>query len=330
MISGPIILAGQLLGTAFACGLNLYATIALLGLAGRLGLVQLPPGMTGLQHAVVVGFAAALFFLEVVIDRVRFAGNAWEAVHTLIRPAAAGLLAGLALQDMPLYVLVAGAVAAALMAFAAHATKTGIRLIVSTRGGWAGRHRLLLHTAVSLLEDLTAVAIVVATLLYPGTALAVVGASLLLLLLAGPRLWRAALFGSFAITARVRGFFGRPGWRSREQLPRAVRLAIPPEPLGRSPARAVSAAVTGLPRVGAYRNGWLVFTCHGPRFVYRSFLGARSTPLPGATAVNLRTGILTDALDIRADDNGRSFTLFLLKDGPPARIAAAELTSVQL
>jgi hypothetical protein len=328
MISGSIILAGQLLGTAFACGLNLYATVALLGFAGRSGFVQLPAGMSGLQAAGVIGFAAALFLVEFVIDRVRFLGNAWEAVHTLIRPAAAALLALLALQDSAWYLMVAGVCASALMALAAHATKSGIRLVLWTRGGAAARHRALLRTAVSLLEDLAAIGIVLATLLLPATAVAVVGASLLLLLLTGPRLWRAALLAIFAVAARLRGFFGRPGWRSRDQLPRAVRAAVPLEPLGSSPVRAVSAAVTGLPRVGAYRNGWLVFTCYGPRFVYRSLFRTRSADLPGAAAVHVRDGVLADAIDVRTVGNGDSFTLFLLKDGPPARIAAAELTAV--
>jgi hypothetical protein len=215
------------------------------------------------------------------------------------------------------------------MALAAHATKSGVRLVFWTRGGAATRRRTLHRTIISFLENLAAIGIVFATLLFPTTALAVVAASLLLLLLAGPRLWRAALLGIFAVTAWLRGFFGSPGWRSREQLPRAVRAAIPSEPLGRSPPRALSAAVTGLPGVGAYRNGWLVFTCDGPRFVYRSLFGARSAALPGADIVHVRAGILTDAIDVRTAGNPRSFTLFLLKDGPPARIAAAELTAVQ-
>jgi hypothetical protein len=178
---------------------------------------------------------------------------------------------------------------------------------------------------LGLVEDFAAVAIVLTTLLVPETAAIVVGISLLLLLFAGPRLWRAALLGTFAIVARLRGFFGRPGWRSRDQLPAAVRRVIPVEPLGRSPPRAVSAAVTGLRRVPAYRSGWLVFTYDGPQFVYQSLLRARLTPLPAAAAVNVRAGILTDMVEVRSAGNGRSFTLYLLKDGPPVGVAAAEL-----
>src|SRR5688500_15871280 len=234
MISGSIILAGQLLSTAFACGLNLYATVAVIGWAGRIGVVQLPPGMTGLQHPLVIGFAAGLFLLGFVLDRLRFARNAWEAVHTLIRPAAAGLLALLALQDARWYVIVPAALGAAFMAFVAHAGKSGIRLIVSMLGGWVGRRRALMRAAISVLEDLAAIAIVLATLLVPVAALVVVGASALLIALAGPRLWRAALLGLLALAARFRGFFDRTGCRRREPLPLADREEHHAEPLGLS------------------------------------------------------------------------------------------------
>lgn len=130
----------------------------------------------------------------------------------------------------------------------------------------------------------------------------------------------------------MRGFFGGRGWRSREQLPRSIRAAIPFEPLGRSPARAASAAVSGLPRIGEYRNGWLVFTCDGPRFIYRSLFRTRSVQLPHTGDMKLRRGLVTDAIDISdATTNGRRkphrFTIFLLKDGPAPGITVSELST---
>jgi hypothetical protein len=325
-ISGSLILAGQLLGTAFACGLNLYATVALVGAAARLDLLPLPPGMSGLESGFIIGSAAALFVVEFVIDRVPLVSAAWEGVHTFIRPAAAGLLAVLAFDGAPLWLQLGAALAAAAVALAAHGSKAGIRLILSTAP--AGRRRNLVRTLVSLAEDIAAVAIAIAALLFPTFAVGVLAASLLILLLAGPRLWRAASFGLFAVRARLRGIFGRPGWRTRDQLPRDVRDVIPLEPLGRSPARAAAVAINGLPRVGAWRNGWLVFTCDGPRFVYRSTFRTRSAELPSAIDVRLRDGLLADVLDVRTGPGDRPFSLFLLKDGPPARVTAAELSSL--
>lgn len=334
MISGSLILAGQLFGTAFACGLNLYATIAILGIASRLDWIpNLPPGMLGLEHGLVIGSAAALYLVEFTVDRVPLIDHAWEAVHTLIRPATAGLLAWLALQGAPLYLQFGATAATVGVALAAHGTKTGLRLIVSTRASEA-RRRSLLRTAVSLIEDFAAVGIAVAALIFPNVAVGVMAGSAALLLLGGPRLWRASALGVRAMLARSRGFFGSRGWRSREQLPRSIRSAIPFEPLGRSPARAASAAVSGLPGIGEYRNGWLVFTCDGPRFIYRSLFRTHSVQLPPTGDVRLRRGLVTDAIDVKGapSTNGRpasrQFTIFLLKDGPTPGVTVSELNTM--
>lgn len=332
MINGSLILAGQLLGTAFACGLNLYATVALLGIASRAGWIDnLPPGMIGLEHGLVIGSAAVLYIVEFIIDRVPLVDHAWEGVHTIIRPSAAGLLAWLAFHGAPLWLQLAAAAAAAGVALAAHGSKAGLRLIVSTRASEA-RRRSLLRTLLSLLEDFAAVGIAIAALMFPNVAVGAMAAGGALLLLGGPRLWRASTLGVRALIARSRGFFNGRGWRSRDQLPRSMRSAIPHEPLGRSPARAAPAAVAGLRGAGEYRNGWLVFTCDGPRFVYRSLLRTRSLQLPPAASVSLRRGLVTDALDVLGTANGNgkpahAFTIFLLKDGPAPQVAASELKS---
>jgi hypothetical protein len=333
-MSETLILAGQLLGTAFACGLNLYATVALLGAGARLDLIaDLPPGMSGLENGLVIATAGALYIVEAVVDRVPILDHAWEAAHTLIRPAAAGLLVFLAFQDTALYLQLGATAAAVIVALAAHGTKAGLRLIVSPR--WVDEHgrirprRGLARTGVSLLEDLAVVGIAIAALLYPALAVGVLAAGVVLILLGGPRLWRAAFLGFRAVVARLRSLFDRAGWRSRDQLPRGVRRALPPEPLGRRPLRAIPVAVTGMPHIAAYQHGWLVFTCDGPRFVYRSLFRARTTDLAQVSGVSIRRGILTDALDVHPNGNGRgrTVTFHLLKDGPPPHLAAAELTT---
>jgi hypothetical protein len=334
MMSDTVILAGQLLATAFACGLNLYATIALLGTTARLDLIaELPPGMRGLENGVVIGTAAALYVVEAAMDRLPIVDHAWEVAHTLIRPAAAGLLVLLAFEGAPLLLRAGAAAAAVTVALAAHGAKAGLRLVVSPRWfdehGRLRPHRTFARTAVSLLEDIVAVGVAVSALLYPGIAVFVLGASLILLLAGGPRMWRAAALGMRAVLARMRSFFNRTGWRSRDQLPRGLRSALPMESIGRRPLRAVPATVTGMPRVAAYQHGWLVFTCDGPSFLYRSLFRSRTANLATTGAVTVRRGILTDALEVRANGTGpaRKFTFFLLKDGPPPHQAAAELTA---
>ena len=314
------ILAGQLLGTAFASGLNLYATVAIIGLASRLGwITQLPPGLRGLENGLVIGSALFLFTVEFVVEKVQYFGAVWDAVHTIVRPFAAALLAIVALEDMPWEVKLAAAAASATVAFAAHSSQAGLRVMIAN-SRFTGP---ALITLTTLLIDALAVALAAGTLLYPATALAVVGAALLVSVVVGPRLWRAAGFGAESVIRRVRRFFGRQGWRSRDRLPRRIRAVVPAPDLGRSPARGARAAAVGVPGAGAYRTGWLVVGDDGNAFVFRSFISARRIELPRFVESRIEPGPLCDSLHFKAEK--KSFTLLLLKDGPSADQALAEL-----
>ena len=88
----PLETLGFALGTSFASGLNLYATVAAAGLFQRLGVVQLPEPLQVLAHPVVLGLAAGLFVIEFVADKIPYVDSIWDAVHTFIRPPAAALL----------------------------------------------------------------------------------------------------------------------------------------------------------------------------------------------------------------------------------------------
>ena len=316
------VLGGQLLATAFAAGLNLYATVAILGLATRLGwIAPLPPDLRGLSHVLVIGIAALLFLLELVIEKLPFAGAFWTAAHTIIRPFAAALLTALALSAQPLGLQLAGAGAAGIIAFAAHGAQSGLRVALAS----TVRRRSALYTAAAALAlDFVAIAIAVAALLYPDAAVTVLAAAALVLLLVGPRLWRAATFGARAVLARLVGFFGRRGWKPRSQLPRHVRGAVPAPTLGRAEPRGTRAAALGLRGAGAYRNGWLVVDDrNAAAFVFRALTGLRSVAIPTVRGLELRPGPAADA--IRVATEHASFTLFLLKDGPSLDHVAAAL-----
>jgi hypothetical protein len=315
------VVAGQLLGIAIAAGLNLYATVAVLGTAARIGLVPpLPPGLRGLSNALVIGSAAALFLAELVVEKLPVVGAFWTGAHTVIRPLAAALLAFLAFAGLPPETRTALAAATGLLAFAAHGAQTGLRVILASA---ARPHSYLYMAAAALALDLLAIATALATLLNPAAATTVGMAAILVLLLAGPRLWRAAAFGGYALIARIAGFFGPRGWKTGAELPRHVRRAAGVTRLGTAEPRATRAAAVALPRTPAYRTGWLLFDASGASFVYRSRLSTRRVPLPSLRAVEVRPGIMADAL--RATTDQRVFTLFLLKDGPSAANTAAEL-----
>ena len=88
----PLETLGFALGTSFASGLNLYATVAAAGLFQRFGIVQLPEPLHVLAHPVVLGLALALFLIEFIADKIPYVDSVWDAVHTFIRPPAAAFL----------------------------------------------------------------------------------------------------------------------------------------------------------------------------------------------------------------------------------------------
>jgi hypothetical protein len=314
------VIAGQLLGTSFACGLNLYATVALLGLGSRTGwITAVPPGLSGLENGLIIGSALALFIIEFVVEKVKYAGAVWDAVHTIVRPLGAALLAVVALETMPWQIKLAGAAASAATAFAAHVSQAGIRVMIAN-SRFSGRAAIMLTT---LLIDALAVALAATTLRYPQRALAIVAGAVIASVLVGPRLWRAAGFGAESVVRRVRRFFGRQGWRTRDRLPRRIRAVVPAPDLGRSPARGARAAAVGVPGAGAYRTGWLVVSDDGNAFVFRSFISARRIALPHFADSRVEVGPLCDSLHFTAEK--KSFTLLLLKDGPSADQALMEL-----
>lgn len=89
----PLETIGLALGTGFSSGLNLYATVATLGLLQRFGVIHLPESMHGLAHPWVIGIAGVLYFVEFFADKIPYVDTIWDAVHTLIRPPAAAVLA---------------------------------------------------------------------------------------------------------------------------------------------------------------------------------------------------------------------------------------------
>lgn len=316
------IVVGQILGVAFACGLNLYLTVAALGILSRVGLLQgLPPGLHGLESFVVIGSAGLLYLIEAVVDKVRHADSLWDTVHTLIRPPAAALLAVGLVWGGPATLLAMAAATAFTVALVVHATKAGIRLSLNA-GMQGGR------AWVSIAEDILAIAFATMAFLDPATALVATLTLLAVVLLVGPRYWRAFRLGLRALAAWMRTLFAPARWREDEELPRGIRKLLGPTPLGAAPPRGAKAAITGAPGTGAYRNGWLVVTAGGPIFVYRTLLGRRSVPLPDPRRVAGDAGFWADVVDVEATDD-TVYRLYVLKDGPPLDLTIDHLHRVR-
>jgi hypothetical protein len=128
----PVETLGLALGAGFSSGLNLYATVATLGLLERYGVIHLPSSLEILAHPWVLGLAAALYLLEFFADKVPYVDTIWDAVHTFIRPPAAALLAYAAAATAPPEWRWGAALLAGGVALTSHGTKASARAAVNT------------------------------------------------------------------------------------------------------------------------------------------------------------------------------------------------------
>ena len=81
------------MGFSFAAGLNLYATVAILGLASRFDWVALPPQFKVFDNDVVIAAAIVMYIVEFVADKIPWVDSIWDGVHTVIRPIGGALIA---------------------------------------------------------------------------------------------------------------------------------------------------------------------------------------------------------------------------------------------
>src|ERR1700752_1721316 len=123
----PVETLGLALGAGFSSGLNLYATIATLGLLQRFGVIHLPAPLQVLAHPWVLGIAIALYAIEFLADKIPYVDTVWDAVHTVIRPPAAALLAYGAVGTAPPEWRWGAALLAGGVALTSHGTKASAR-----------------------------------------------------------------------------------------------------------------------------------------------------------------------------------------------------------
>lgn len=121
----------MLAGTSFAAGLNVYATVATLGLLSRAGVIALPGSLGALQSWWIIGVALAMFGLEFFADKIPAFDLIWNALHTFIRIPVAALLAWVATSHLSPGMQLASAALGGLIAFAAHGGKTALRAAVT-------------------------------------------------------------------------------------------------------------------------------------------------------------------------------------------------------
>jgi hypothetical protein len=124
-------LLGLLVATSFAAGLNVYATVATLGVLARTGAIGLPPSLQLLASWYVIAAAVALFAVEFFADKIPAFDLIWNALHTFIRVPVAALIAWRATAQLSPGEQLLATVAGGLIALAAHGGKTAARAAVT-------------------------------------------------------------------------------------------------------------------------------------------------------------------------------------------------------
>lgn len=162
-----LVTLGRTLGFSFAAGVNLYATVAILGLAARYGWVDLPAQYQVFNNGFVIGTAIVLYLVEFFADKIPYFDSLWDLIHTAIRPLGGALIAVATLGDASpgvegLVALLGGTVAAG-----SHLTKTSTRAMANTSP------EPVSNWALSVAEDVFVVGLGYLALEHPIAALVV-------------------------------------------------------------------------------------------------------------------------------------------------------------
>ena len=182
----------MIVAVSFAAGLNLYATVATLGLLAHSGVLELPPSLQMLASWWIIGAAAALFAVEFFADKVPAFDLVWNALHTFIRVPVAGLLAWRATATLSPGEQLAATLLGGLIALAAHGGKTAARAAVTPSP------EPFSNIGLSLGEDVLAISLTWLSTAHPYLAGSIAATLVLAIVLVIRWVWRAlkALFSA--------------------------------------------------------------------------------------------------------------------------------------
>jgi hypothetical protein len=159
---------GFAMGSAWLSGINLYATVATLGLLQRFHFVQLPGSLSYLSHPWVLGAAIGLYVVEFVADKIPAVDSVWDVVHTFIRVPAGAILAASAFAHFDPAIRMLALLLGGTLALSSHGTKTATRLTANTSP------EPFSNVLLSLIEDAFTVGASVLMAKYPLVIIAIV------------------------------------------------------------------------------------------------------------------------------------------------------------
>jgi len=187
------------MGAAWASGINLYATVFILGILGATGNLVLPQNLEILSDPVVLWASGFMYCVEFFADKTPGVDTGWDAIHTFIRIPAGVMIAAGAVGDVnPALALAAGILGGGL-ATSSHLTKSGSRLLINTSpepfSNWAA----------SVLEDVAVIGGILTALHYPILFLILLIGFICLVVWLLPKIWR----GIKMLFAKIKSFFNK-------------------------------------------------------------------------------------------------------------------------
>jgi len=171
----PSELVALLVAASFAAGLNVYATVATLGLLAHAGVLPLPPTLQLLSSWYVIAASGVMFAIEFFADKVPAFDLIWNALHTFIRVPVAALLAYRATASLSPSEQLIATIAGGAIALAAHGGKTAVRAAVTPSP------EPLSNITLSLGEDGLAIFLTWFATQHPYGAIAIVGVLLVVI-----------------------------------------------------------------------------------------------------------------------------------------------------
>jgi Domain of unknown function (DUF4126) len=172
------------MGASWVSGINLYASVATLGLLGRFAHLELPGELRVLTSWWIIGLASALYLVEFVADKIPIVDSTWDVIHTFIRIPAGAVLAATAFGDFDKSVQVTAFLLGGGLALSSHGTKAATRALVNTSP------EPVSNIALSSFEDILAVVSILLSVLLPFVFFAVIAAGLLLSIWLLPKVLR--------------------------------------------------------------------------------------------------------------------------------------------
>ncbi|MCU0425090.1 MAG: DUF4126 domain-containing protein [Candidatus Kapabacteria bacterium] len=187
------------MGSSWLSGVNLYATVATLGLLGRFANVQLPGSLDSLTSWWVIGIAGCMYAVEFVADKIPAVDTAWDAVHTFIRVPAGAVLAAASFAKFDSTIQTVALLVGGGLALTSHGTKATARAAINTSP------EPVSNIAASTAEDVLAIGGASLAVFYPAVIIGVVVVGVIASFIIIPKI--------IGYLRRVIGFVGN--WREK-------------------------------------------------------------------------------------------------------------------